>query len=129
MSFMRAGDISRRIREYLEEQVAPLEEFVTQHSKSQAGEGGAINVPTAQDELDVYLRGTADVLLMEYDISPDEAFKYVFEKAKELADMAELPPMPDDDSGEEEVASWVSAAKSMAFAAYVLKAAHEEMSE
>jgi hypothetical protein len=89
------------------------------------GDGGADNPPDAGDTLDLYLSNIADLLGLEYDMDDSSAANFIYDVAEELASSGLLPEMPDDDAPAQEIAEWMGKAKSVQFAAMVLKRARE----
>jgi hypothetical protein len=96
---------------------------------AEAGSGGAINPPNVSDTLDLYITEIADLLTVEYDKTPEEAMKFVFDAAKALSDEGAIPPIPDDDTADEEIAIWLGKAKSVQFAHQVMNRAREMMAK
>jgi hypothetical protein len=94
---------------------------------AEAGSGGAINPPNVGDALDLYLSEIADLLTVEYGKSAEEAFKFVFDAAKALADEGAIPMIPEDEVADEEIAIWLGKAKSVQFGHQVLNRAREMM--
>jgi len=121
----------------LEPQVAALEEmYAGLFAGSGNGMASSDNAPNepenespVQDQMDAYVMDIKDGIVQQYEVSPDEALDKVFEVADQFDEEGQLPPMPDDDSSDEEVTEWLAAARSIGFAAAVMTSAEEEANE
>jgi len=128
----RLDALSEKFYAHITESVRELEEMVSTvpdsdfHGQGEAGDLGAVNISPEQDKLDAYLIGIADVLVQEFEIENDDALEYVFQKAEAMAESGDLPPMPGEESGDQEVSEWIGAAQSWGFSSYVLKQAEAE---
>lgn len=92
---------------------------------AQAGTGEAENPSTVSDTLDFYLAEIADLLTMEYDMSEDASFNFVFSAASALAKDGLVPEIPGDNASDDEIAIWMGQAKTCHFAGQVLARARE----
>jgi hypothetical protein len=96
---------------------------------AEAGSGGAINPPDVSDTLDIYVTEIADLISLEYDQTPEQALKFVFNAATALSKDGLVPPMPSDGAPPEEVAMWLGKAKSIQFSNHVMQRARDMLAK
>lgn len=92
---------------------------------AEAGTGGAANPSDVNSTLDLYLSEIADLLTLEYGKNENEAMSFVFSAASSLSGDGVIPPMPNDNAPDDEVAAWLGKAKSVQFAHHVLQRAQQ----
>lgn len=84
------------------------------------GDGGAENPTDVNDAMNMYLVNIADRLMAEFEMGEDEALDFIFSCADELSENGDMPPMPEDEAGDQEVSIWMGKANSLGFTGYVL---------
>lgn len=97
------------------------------HLAGEPGSGGADNISDIEDAFDMYISDIVDIIMFETDMADSQATDFVFYMADHLASQGLLPPLPEDESEEQELADWMGKAKSVGFATQVFKAARDSV--
>lgn len=70
----------------------------------------SVDADDVEDAFDMYLSGMVDSLMNQYDATDEEAADTVFAAIDQAVSDGKVPPMPEDDASEQEVALWVGKA-------------------
>ena len=92
---------------------------------SKPGDLGATNEPEIDAALSKFVHGLVDALLMEYEITEDDAVMFLTGIAEVLKDEGLLPPLPSPNDPEVIKSEWLGAAQANGFATEVMQAAAE----
>lgn len=112
------------IREKLEGEWATQEE-IEGHKDSEAGEGGAENVSDIEDRFNAFMDDLVSALTDRYEVSDDDAIGLIFDVVDGAVEDEELPDFPDDESSEQEVATFIGTAQALGLKGMILQAAKE----
>lgn len=75
--------------------------------------------------LDRYVTQIADLLAIEYGMSPDKALGFVFAAATSLAKEGLVDPIPSDNASPDEISLWLGKARTQQFSHHVLTRAQK----
>jgi len=118
---MRESDILDRIRMELENDLAEMTVGGTAAGdEAMAGNSGAENPTDANDAFNMYLDSILDAILDSTDMSEEGAVNAIFDAAEMAAEEGDMPPMPEEDSSDDEISIWLGKAKTVGFARVVL---------
>lgn len=98
-------------------------------SGSKAGLSGAENSSNIWDAFDLFVGDIIDDLIEKYSIDDGEALDFILSVADDLATEGKMPPVPEEEDGDQAVAQWLGVAGSMGFERMVLDAAIESAEE
>ena len=108
----------------LDERAVGVLERIRSELESDLGEGTgqATNKSDVDAALTLYMDPILNHIVSEYGVGEEEGTNLIFKVADKLAASGDLPPMPSDESSDEDVAFWLGKAKTLGFESAVISA-------